>query len=168
MAKFTDDEGRDWLVRVDVTSIRNVRENCNGLDLGSLSNIAETFVRMADDPELLCNVLYVVCEKQATERNITDGDFGHLLLGDVIENATMALEVAITDFFPQKKRLLLQRLREKVDRVQAAGLDLVTEKLESADLEEKILAAMKQNMETAMNENLTQLNSATNSPESSE
>ena len=167
MPTFTDEAGRHWKVRVDATGIRNVREiKTEGgevIDLGSLAKGAENFVAMAEDPCLLCNVLFVLCEDQAKDHSVSDEDFGRLLAGDVIENATLALEEAITDFFPRKQRSLLQRLRKKVDRVQEMGINLVTEKLESPDLEARILAKMQKTMD----ESLTPLNSATNSPESS-
>ncbi len=171
MSTSTDEEKRDWRVRVDVTTIRNVRElktkDGEAIDLGSLAKAAENFIAMADDPCLLCNVLFVLCEEQASSRDVSDEDFGRLLAGDVIEHAAMALEEAITDFFPQQKRSLLQRLRKKVDRVQEAGINLVSEKLESPNLEARILAKMKETMDKTINENLTPLNSATNLPESS-
>ena len=164
MPKFTDEAGRDWTIRVDVTAVKNVREL--DVDLGNIGKAADNFIRLADDPVLLCNVLYVLCEEQAKDRDISDEDFGRLLAGDVIGDAAMALEEAITNFFPQQKRSLMQRLRKKVDRVQAMGEKLVAEKLEDSTLETKILAAMKAKMEAAINEHLTPLNSATSSPES--
>ncbi len=167
MPTFKDDEGRDWRVRVDVTTIRNVREikTADGeiIDLGSLARVADTFIKFADDPCLLANVLFVLCEEQAKEREVSDEDFGRLLAGDVIEHAATALEEAVTDFFPQQKRSLLQRLRKKVDQVEAAGINLVSEKLESPELEAQILAKMKE----AMDESLMPLSSASNLPESS-
>ncbi len=172
MPTFTDDKGRDWRVRVDVTTIRNVREikteDGEIIDLGSLARVADTFIKFADDPCLLCNVLFVICEDQTKERDVSDEDFGRLLAGDVIANAATALEEAVTDFFPQQKRSLLQRLRKKVDQVKSAGIKLVSEKLDSPELEAKILAKMQRTMDAAINESLMPLNSATNSPESSE
>ncbi len=165
MPKFTDEKGRDWVVRVDVRAIKHVRAALE-IDLGSLGKVAENLIQFADDPVLLCNVLYVLCEEQAEKLSITDEDFGRLLAGDVILDATMALEDAITDFFPQQKRSLLQRLRKKVDRVQARGMDLVAERLDAPELEEKILAKMKARMDQAMS--LTPSSSATTSPDKPE
>ncbi len=171
MSTFKDDKGRDWRVRVDVTTIRNVREikTADGeiIDLGSLARVADTFIKMADDPCLLANVLYVLCEKQAAELGVSDEDFGRLMAGDVIEHAATAMEEAVTDFFPQQKRSLLQRLRKKVVEVEAAGINLVSEKLDSPDLEKRILESMRQTMEATINENLSPLSSASSLPESS-
>ncbi len=165
MPKFTDDKGRDWRVHVDLPAIVNVREidTEEPIDLGSLKNFATNFIRMGDDTCLLCAVLFVVCEEQAKERELDYVNFSKLILGDAIEEATLALEEATTNFFPQSKRSHLQRLQKKLDKVQEAGMNLVSEKLEDPDLEKRIL----ESMEAKMNESLMPLSSATNSPESS-
>ena len=167
MAKFKDDSGREWTIRIDVQTIKQVKEACD-INLGSLQAAPECLRQLADDPILLCNVLFVLCEEQATKASITDSDFGRLLAGDVIDRATMALQEAITDFFPQRKRLLLQRLQKKIDKLNAAGQELVEAKLESPELEEKLLAAMQAGMDDKIDQKLMQLNSFTNLPESSE
>ena len=167
MSNFADEEKRNWTVRVDVTGIRQVRGALD-INLGDLSQAADNFVKMGDDPCLLCNVLFVLCEEQAKDRNVSDADFGRLLAGDVIFDATMALEEAITDFFPRKKRSILQRLRKKVNRVQEMGTELVVEKLEEKGLEEKILARMKMQMESLIHAELTPLSSASSLPDKPE
>ena len=87
MAKFTDKRNRDWIINVDAASIANVREAL-GVNLVDRAS----FKRMADDPCLLCNVLFVLCEEQAKQRGISDVQFGHLLAtGMVIAYATRAL-----------------------------------------------------------------------------
>ncbi|KKL70195.1 hypothetical protein LCGC14_2107340 [marine sediment metagenome] len=169
MPTFKDDKGRDWRVHVDLPAIVNVREidTEEPIDLGSLKDMASNNIRMGDDTCLLCAVLFVVCEEQAKERELDYVKFSKLILGDVIEEATLALEEATISFFPQSRRSLLQRLQKKVNKVQEAGMNLVSEKLDSPDLEARILATMRETMDTAMNESLTPLSSATNSPESS-
>ena len=159
MAKFKDADGREWAVRVDVTGVRHVREI--DVDLGDISKAADNMLLFANDPCILCNVLFVLCEDQAKARNVSDEDFGRLLAGDVIYEATVALEEATINFFPPQKRSLLQRLRKKVDLIQEKGADLVAAKLDDPDLETKILASMKTAMDNSMNTSLTQLNSAT-------
>lgn len=165
MSSFTDESDRKWVLRVDVAAIKSVRDALK-FNLGDLGETADNFLRLADDPCLLCDVLYLLCEDQAKERNISDTDFGRLLAGDVIFNATVALEEAITDFFPQAKRSLLQRLRKKTDRVQTMGINLVSEKLDDPELERQIQVRMKAKMEAMIQGSLAPSNSVTNSPES--
>ncbi len=87
MPKFIDKRKRDWTIHVDAASIKNVCEVL-GVDLGDRAS----FKRLADDPVLLCNVLFVLCEDQAKERGISDVQFGRLLAtGNVIAHATKAL-----------------------------------------------------------------------------
>ena len=91
MVKFTDKRKRDWIINVDAANIQNVREAL-GVDLGNRNS----FKRLARDPSLLCNVLFVLCEEQAKERGVSDVQFGRLLAtGNVIAHATKALIEAV-------------------------------------------------------------------------
>ncbi len=92
MPKFSDKRKRDWTINVNAANIRNVREAL-GVDLGERAS----FKRLARDPSLLCNVLYVLCEDQAKGRGISEVDFGRLLaVSNVIDRATKALLKAAT------------------------------------------------------------------------
>ncbi len=166
MAKFTDSEGRNWLIRVDVTAIKAVRNQC-GINLGDIGEAPEYFARLADDPVLLCDMLFVLCEEQVQERGLSDADFGRLLFGDVIAHATMALGEAIADFFPAKKRSFLRQIQQKLAGIQATAEGLAQENLDDPTLEKELGLAMKNQMEEAKRHALTRLRSATNSPGSS-
>ncbi len=167
MARFTDDEKRDWLIHVDVNALRKVRDLFK-INLGSFDEVGGCLARLADDPILLCDLLYVLCEEQVKERELTDADFGRLLLGDVIARATMALGEAIADFFPHEKRSLLQRLQKKIDRVQKTGADLIRAKLDDPKLEEQLAATMKARMDRGIEERMELFASVKSLPEKSE
>ena len=170
MPKFTDEEKRDWKVRVDVFTIANVREidTDKVIDLGSLEHMADNFTRMAADPCLLCAVLFVVCEEEAKERGLDYVKFSKLILGDVMEEANLALEEAIINFSRPKSRSLMRRLQKKINRVEEMGQNLVAEKLEDQGLEDRILAKMKATMEDLTNDSLTPSSSASTSPDKPE
>ena len=56
------------------------------------------------------DVLYAVCKPQADKLGITDEDFGEAMAGDTIEHATTALLEEVINFFPESKRMVMQRI----------------------------------------------------------
>lgn len=100
---FQDETGRTWGTRIDVGTIRRVRERC-GFDLAG--EFLSTVEKLDNDITVMCDVLYVVVEPQARVMNppVTDTDFGRLLFGDVIYHAGRALLESLTDFTPSPHR----------------------------------------------------------------
>lgn len=153
--------GKDWNVRLDAPTITALRKECD-CDFGAMDG--KVFERMEADPVLLVNVLWVVCRSQAN--GMTDEDFGRMLVGDQIGEATKALNDAWLDFFPAGKRSLLRSLSEKQAAVTDKALALALAKINDPTLEEKLLAGVEARMMKELEESLTRLNGATNSPES--
>jgi len=115
MPTFTDNEKFAWDGVINVTVLQRVRSRL-GLDLMDLgtTEVGETdqlLTRLVRDPVLLCNVIYVVCQRQAEAAKISDEQFGCRMAGDAIDAATKALLQAIVDFFPSR------RDRERAERV---------------------------------------------------
>ncbi len=167
MAKFTDDEKRDWLIRVDVNAIKKVRELFE-INLGNIEEAGKCLAGLADDPETLCNLLYALCEEQVKARNLTDADFGRLFLGDTIDRATMALGEAVTDFFPPRLRSRWQRLQKKIERTKQAGEELIGKKLDDPELDKRLAVALEARMDKQIEESLTLFASVSSSPAKSE
>lgn len=147
MNKFTDTEARDWIISINVQAVKEVREKCDVdlLDVGGKDG--DVFLELVSNPITLVNVLYVLCEKQATEREISDEDFGRAMAGDVIDAATSAFVQALVNFTPNRRdRARIQTAWEKVQKY----LDLARDKLQErmndpatdAMLESKLDAAM--------------------------
>ena len=99
MRTFKDNLGRTWPIEVHVTSVRRVRDLV-GVDLLSLGTTdGGLYAKLAEDPVLLCNVLYVLCRDEADHRGVTDEEFGKGLAGQAIDDATAALLEELTAFF---------------------------------------------------------------------
>ena len=92
-AKWTDSEGREWSTAINVHAIQRAR-NLVGVNLVDAFD-GKLFVQLADDPVLLVNTIYAVCKPQADERNISDEEFGALLVGDVIDHAAGLVRLAV-------------------------------------------------------------------------
>lgn len=164
MKTFKDTEDREWTIEVNVTSLRRVRD-LTTCDILGTDDGDDIFMRLAQDPFLLCDVLYALCKPQAdartvvveipqsddetnvdctpqtTERPFTDEDFGRAMAGDAIANATDAFLEEFVNFCPSaRKRKLLATMREKQAVFEEMALARATEMLGSPEMERKLKA----------------------------
>ncbi len=159
MRTFKDNKGRTWEIALNVWQMKRLRDTL-GIDLVNVIGTSadgsvrvDTIDRIASDPCLLVDILWVVCERQAKDAGVADEDFGASLAGDSIEMATRAFLDELVDFFPGARRLFLKKavsLARKYTGEMETALKAV---LESPELEERLK---------------TELRSASASPESAE
>jgi hypothetical protein len=109
MATFTDEAGREWNLRLDYSAVRQIRKSL-GVDLIDLKGQGAAFARMADDLELLVNVLYLALADQCAAKGITDEEFGRGLAGEAFQEAANALQEAAISFLPPPDREAARRL----------------------------------------------------------
>ncbi len=140
MRQFKDEQDRCWEITVTVATLRRVRnelrtEGNARFELMDLASVGSpVFERVMTDPVELCDVLYAVCLPQAKERGVDAEQFGELLSGDVLGDATRALLEAIADFSPSpairaalgKEISALFEATEKVHRTIAESIDPTT------------------------------------------
>src|SRR5687768_6394236 len=100
MRTFKDTVGRTWNVALNIGTAKRIKE-AMGLDL--LDN-GQSIQQIAGDPYLMGNVLFVICEAQCKQLDVTDEQFGESLAGDVIDDALTALVEELVDFFPKRQR----------------------------------------------------------------
>ena len=137
MARFTDNEKREWVVSLDVTTLKRVKQAVD-VDLNDMLD-NRLIERLIADPVLLCDVLYVVCQQQAEASSVDDESFGRALAGDALDHATRALLEACADFTPFPKhraniRVLIEKTRMAVDRV----CEVIEARLDSGEVEAAI------------------------------
>jgi hypothetical protein len=110
MPGFTDAERRAWVIDLNVGAIKQVRAQCNVdlLDVGG-----EVFQRLAGDPILLCDVLFVLCQEAAEQNNVSSESFGKGLAGNAIDEAVEALLEGLVAFFPNSRRHLAEKALAK-------------------------------------------------------
>lgn len=165
MPVFKDRNGREWLVRLDVAKIREVRERYQ-VNLAAIDGSA--YDRLEGDPELLVNVLWTLCKSQGPEHQVTEAQFGESLVGDAIDDATAVMLKSISDFFPKSKREMIQTLAAKNQAIRDLAMAKAMAKLSDPVLETRMMEAMDRKLEADVQKILTQFDSATDSPESSE
>ena len=112
MRTFKDKKSKEWSVEITVGVIKRVNDllQVNLLDVVGGNLLKE----LASDPIMLVNVLYVVVKPQADAAGVTDEQFGELLVGDSVEEATDALLNGLADFFPKLQREILLKALAKI------------------------------------------------------
>lgn len=156
---FTDNQRRSWNLSLNVWEMKRIRaalgvDLVNAVAVGRDGNVQADLVdRIANDPCLLVDILWVLCEEQAKEEGVSDVDFGSSLAGDAIEEATRAFLDELVDFFPGARRLFLRKAVDLARKYAAESDAALKAALESPEFEAKVAESM---------------NSSTRSPGSSE
>lgn len=153
MQSFKDAKGRDWQIEITVNVIKKVRAT---LDI-DLTEVDGAVYRRLDDPVTLVDLLWLICEEEAQGRNLTDEDFGCGLVGDPIEDATNALLDAIADFFPGRKRSLIQAMLKNAATLQDKAAAMAMAKIMDPKTTDATLEALQGRMDAEVANALTRL-----------
>lgn len=127
MLTFSDTEGKEWNVHINVDTLRRVKSM---LDVNLMDMLkGGLFERLSSDVIFVCDLLYVVCKPQADQRSISSAQFGETLRGDVIEKAVDAMLEDFLNFCPNardrknlatalaKSRMITDEVRTKIGEV---------------------------------------------------
>jgi hypothetical protein len=132
VARFKDHFGRDWDVEINVAQIKRVK-NRLGHDIGKLEGDRITgLLSILEDPILLCDTLFVLCEQQAKDRGINDEQFGESLQGDAILEAQEKLLEAFANFYPSQSRPLFATLVQKLKNLRSVAIQAAGREIEKA------------------------------------
>ena len=149
MRQFTDTKERVWEVELNVRQMKRVRDAL-GIDLvnviqaGRDGTVAtDTLDRVANDPILLVDILWVLCEGQAKAAGVTDDDFGSSLAGDSISDATRAFLDELVDFFPGARRLFLKKAVDLARKYETENLEVLEKALNSPEFEERLKTSLQ-------------------------
>ena len=141
MKTFTDNAGRSWNISVTVDAIKRVRSL---LDVDLMEAAAGKLIQqLADNPVLLCDVIYCIVKPQADAKEISDEDFGKAMAGDAIDQATTAFLEDLVNFFPSRKREMLQKVLVKLKNLEAIAAEVVNKRLDSPELETQMRAELE-------------------------
>lgn len=131
MAKFTDADGREWLITLDVATIRYIRLRSDVNLFTCLDNDMEGLRALVTDIDRLCSVLWLCCESQAATRSLDDAAFGKALRGDALAEGAQAFVDGLLDFFPHaKSRAALRRAIQLGNEMQSLALDVAAAELD--------------------------------------
>ena len=149
MRTFKDGKGRTWEVALNVWQMKRLRDTL-GIDLVNVIGTSpdgsvkvDLIDRIANDPVLLVDILWVLCEGGAKSAGVTDEDFGSSLAGDSIEDATRAFLDELVDFFPGARRLFLKKAVGLARRWSDETARTLKAALESPELEERLKTELR-------------------------
>lgn len=148
MKVFKDSNGQDWQIILNVLQMKRVRAAL-GIDLVNVITLdkdgavkVDLIDRIANDPCLLVDILWVIVQDQAKSIGVTDEQFGTALVGDAIERATAAFLDELVDFFPGARRLFLKKAVDLARKYAGEWTTVLAKALESPELEKKIAESM--------------------------
>ena len=135
-ATFSTAQGKTFNLHINVYAIKDVKDR-TGTDLGKLLNPGNTNLQsLLEDPAQLCDVLFVLCEEQANNYNMTDRQFGEAMFGDTFEQAAEAFMVAYASFCPAHQReILMKSLEMGKSQMEQQKIEAL-EQLEHLDIRE--------------------------------
>ena len=148
MQNFKDRDGREWQVVLNVFQMKRVRAAL-GIDLVNVIELdkegtvrVDMIDRIANDPCLLVDILWVLVQEQAKEMGLTDEQFGTALAGDAIEAATKAFLDELVDFFPGAKRLFLKKAVDLARKFGGEWNEVLEKALADPELERRVRESM--------------------------
>ena len=158
--------GREWLLALDAPNVQAVRDECK-VNL-AVGGAAEFDVRaIVDDPVQLPGVLWVLCRKQADAAGLTKEQFISAVIGDIAEDAGLALVDAILAFTPSRsRRAALREAWASDQRAMAIAGEVTLARLPGFTATQEL--AIREKVNAIFDEQSTLLRSATDSPANSE
>lgn len=123
MPSFVDNKERTWDILIDAPSAMKIRNDCDPKFLLNDGAEDNTYTRLATDPVLLCRVVFLLCDKQRKEREVSEEDFYLQVMGNAIDLATEAMLAAIVNFTPARTREILQSVA-KLTAIQAKAVSM--------------------------------------------
>ena len=142
MPSFKDTENRDWNVRIDVQTVRDVR-NSTGIDIARLLTSTEGHKALHDDVIQLVDIIYEICKRQADSRGVSAEDFGRSLAGDALNAAVTAFEEAIVEFLPESQsRSIARSVIDAGRELQAKGKAKIRSAIEKGLITQRIEAEL--------------------------
>lgn len=133
MAKFVDEIGREWLIKLTTNKMRMVRD-ATGYDLARMFT-PKGLESLLDDVILLVDVLALLCREQMEHRKITEEEFAEALVGDALESATYAMIQGGIDFLPQARRQAPQEMWARLQEIGQAQQALAIERIRAIDVD---------------------------------
>lgn len=131
MPRFNDATGQEWSIAVTVSTIRDVQDQLRVNLLNVLDDNASLLVQLHEDMVLLADVLWIICQPQAHQRDIGPHKFGELLASDTLHQAATAFFEALADFFPNPQRR--EALRKLIAKSREAEEVIATRAIQQID-----------------------------------
>jgi hypothetical protein len=151
---FTDSKNQSWTMSLTAPLVRKIQQ-ATSINLTDLKS--DPFEKLALDPLKLADVIWMLCETQATSAGL-DAEQFLTQIAPHIDDAVAALEAAVTNFFPASKKSLLLSLRSQNATMTQNATTKAMEAL--ATNQSQIEAAMAKRMQKELTSLLESFDSA--------
>jgi DNA-binding transcriptional MerR regulator len=135
MSRFTDNNGREWKLSIDVYTVEQVHKE-TGVSIHTLlDDKFESLGAVVDNTPVLAHVCYVLAD--ANDAGVSHKAFAKAIKGDSIEGMKRAFLEELAFFFPdERRRQAIRKILAVVERALEKGLQQATKDLESKTTEE--------------------------------
>lgn len=140
MTTFKDITGKLWRVDFTIGTCRKLKSAAD-LDFANAHDGKAVAAIQADD-EKMVQALWLLCDEQAKERNITEDGFACLLDGNVLEEAQTAIEDALLSFIRPERRAALAAIFEKKKEAMDKAMALAVAKVQAVNIDEALTAQL--------------------------
>ena len=155
MKSFADKNKQVWDIELNIGAAIRLKSRL-GIDIENvitLNNQAKpedisVLEKISSDAIFLFNIIYVLCEKQCKERNLSEEAFAESFDAESIELATEALLDEIVNFSRPAKRKVLEQLR-RISREFSAKAG---QKLDEVLMDPEFQKTIELELEKAINE----------------
>lgn len=165
MATFVDQKNTSWTVEFDGLLIGRIRARWSSIDFGRRPH--EALQELSDDPVLLEEVLYAICERDAHAAGVDREEFARRIKGAALDSATESLLEALEDFSPPRLARQVQALRKMIQAT-ATAQQVGAERLLARvpEIDQCLTASIERDVDQALAKLLTRTPTAPPSTES--
>lgn len=145
MHAFVDKNDTNWIVELSIGIIEEVKAKLKIDLLNPIDEDKQLMVSLSpvssENIKLFCDMLFLLCEDQCKEKDITSAQFGRLLGPIAIKGAYTAFFAEWEDFFSSLDRAdVVEAMIKMKEMVQEVVTDLVkrVKKITIADVQKQI------------------------------
>lgn len=148
--QFIDGAGRVWSLVITIGDAKRLKSQLNWDIMGVINNNSKALKQIAEDPFLMCDIVWALIESKATSGSVTSDEFLNALGGmnsmgeSVIDGMTSAFQQALINFFPSGQRRFLGVALRKSTTVEAVKL----QRLESIIEGEKMTSLLMKDLDS--------------------
>ncbi len=139
---FADASGRQWTFRITAQNALDLK-NIAGFDVRDIESQDRIAELLSGDLEIL-DLMGLVLLKQLQLRNMSATDLFEDMTGDELADACWAFVHGCVFFFPSHMRGPMQAWISQVQTMQSRSASLMTEMMESPEMEREMERAMEQ------------------------
>lgn len=146
MKKFSDKNGKSYVIDVNVASIQAVKVGAD-IDLFRVTD-KDVVDSLLGDVEKTVQVIWslVECEPANKATLPTATEFGRGMSGDSLEAATDLFWEDLADFFPSRQRSILKKLLATSKELADMAMDRVDKRISSPELRKAAEASVDKMM----------------------